>query len=152
SSMRPIWPTTAASNAGEEPHLDAYRLVSEAGILARWDADLPAGGASQFREDAVPRALFDVVAALDPRSRSRNPPAFRCPNGALRDLMRIFAGKRAFDPGKLSMPVLLVRGEQDLTSTDADARTLMSLIASPAKRYRVIAPGSHFLCIERNRE
>src|SRR5262245_60221762 len=99
SSMRPIWPTTAASNAGEEPHLDAYRLVSETGILARWDADLPAGGASQFREDAVPRALFDVVAALDPRSRSRNPPAFRCPNGALRDLMRIFAGKRAFDPG-----------------------------------------------------
>ena len=48
------------------------------------------------------------------------------------------------------MPVLLIRGEHDTTSTAIDAQRLLAAIASPVKHYRVIAPGSHFLCIERN--
>jgi pimeloyl-ACP methyl ester carboxylesterase len=152
SHIRPIWISTTKSAAAEMPPLDAYRLVSETSIIARWDADLPAGQAPLFRDDHLPPLLFETFAALDPRARFRNPPAFRCPNGAIKDLMQVFEGRRLFDPGKLTMPVLLVRGEHDLTSSDADARNLLSLIASPAKRYKVISPGSHFLCIERNRE
>jgi pimeloyl-ACP methyl ester carboxylesterase len=45
-----------------------------------------------------------------------------------------------------------VRGADDLTSSDADARNLLSRIPAPTKRYVVITPGSHFLCIERNRK
>jgi pimeloyl-ACP methyl ester carboxylesterase len=148
---RPIW-IDQTKEPRERERLEAYRLVSEASVTARWDADLPAGQASRFRDDAVPALLFDATAALDPRAKSRNPPAFRCPNGAIKDLMLVFAGQRPFDPARLTMPVLLVRGEHDLTSIDADARSLLSLIASPVKYYKVITPGSHFLCIERNRE
>jgi len=45
----------------------------------------------------------------------------------------------------------MLRGADDTTSTDSDCRRLLARIASPMKDYRVIAPGSHFLCIERNR-
>jgi pimeloyl-ACP methyl ester carboxylesterase len=150
SHTRPIW--ISAGNLESGKGLAAYRMVSEANIIARWDADLPPASTSLFRDDAVPPILFAVTAALDPRAGSRNPPAFRCPNGAIKDLMHVLKGRRLFDPGKLTMPVLIVRGEHDLTSTDADARNLLSLIPSPVKHYKVITPGSHFLCIERNRD
>src|SRR5262249_33535365 len=152
SSTRPVWISTDKDEPRDRPRLDAYRLISQASIVARWDADLPAGQASGFRDDAVPPLLFEVVAALDPRAQSHNPPVFRCPNGAIMDLMQVFKGQPLLDPARLTMPVLLVRGEHDLTSIDADARRLLSLIVSPVKHYKVITPGSHFLCIERNCE
>ena len=152
SHTRPIWVGAEKNAPGEQPRLGAYRLISEAGIVARWDADLPAGQASRFRDDTIAPMLFDAVAAFDPRAQSRSPPAFRCPNGALKDLVQVLAGQRLFEPAKLTMPVLLVRGEHDLTSIDADVRRLLSLIPSPVKHYKMITPGSHFLCIERNRE
>jgi pimeloyl-ACP methyl ester carboxylesterase len=152
SHTRPIWIGAEKNAPGQKPRLGAYRLISEASIVARWDADLPAGQALRFRDDTIAPMLFDVSAALDPHAGSHNPPAFRCPNGAIKDLMQVFAGQRLFEPAKLTMPVLLVRGEHDLTSIDADARRLLSLIPSPVKHYKVIARGSHFLCIERNRE
>src|SRR5262249_47773011 len=96
--------------------------------------------------------LFDAAAAVDQQAASRTPPAFRCSNGALDDLATVASGKPLFDPSKLTMPLLLVRGEHDTTSTDRDARVLFAVAASRDKHYRIISPGSHFLCIERNRE
>jgi pimeloyl-ACP methyl ester carboxylesterase len=146
SETRPLW------SGSESERLGAYRLVSLSDIAERWEDELPKGlAASVFRDEPIFPIVFEVIAALDPTARSRRPYAFRCPNGALKDLMDLVNGKRLFDPTKLTMPVLLVRGNGDLTSTDADARNLLSLIPSPVKHYRVITPGSHFLCIERNR-
>jgi pimeloyl-ACP methyl ester carboxylesterase len=152
SHTRPIWVAAGKDQSGERRRLGAYRLVSQASIMARWDAELPAGETSLFRDDAILPILFEITAALDPHAQSRDPPAFSCPNGAIRDLMHVLDGQRLFDPTKLTMPVLIVRGKHDLTSTDEDARKLLSLISSPVKHYKVIEPGSHFLCIERNRE
>jgi len=146
SEARPIW------GGSERQRLGAYRLVSLASIASRWQDELPKGPvASVFRDEPVVPILFEVIAALDAAARSRRPYAFRCPNGAIKDLMDLIAGKSVFDATKLTMPVLLVRGNGDLTSTDVDARNLLSLIPSPVKHYRVITPGSHFLCIEGNR-
>jgi pimeloyl-ACP methyl ester carboxylesterase len=133
------------------PAFGAYRLVSAASVIERWNNDLPGGDPGLFREDGVAELVFDMLAALDPRSGLQVPRAFRCPNGALADLVEVFNGRPLYDPGKLTMPVLLIRGEHDTTSTTTDAQRLLAAIASPAKQYRVIAPGSHFLCIEKNR-
>ena len=51
---------------------------------------------------------------------------------------------------KLTVPTLLVRGADDRTSTDSDARTLLSEIRLRDKLYAVV-PGSHFLLLEKNR-
>jgi pimeloyl-ACP methyl ester carboxylesterase len=131
--------------------LGAYRMVSLAHLVDRWNGDLPAGDPRLYREDGIPELLFEAIASLDPRASSHTPRAFRCPNGPLADLGRIRGGRPLFDPGKLTMPTLVVRGAEDTTSTDMDAARLLARIAAPEKRYRVIAPGSHFLCLERNR-
>jgi pimeloyl-ACP methyl ester carboxylesterase len=133
------------------PGFGAYRLVTAASVVERWNNDLPGGDPGLFREDGIAELVFETLAALDPRSPLKVPRAFRCPNGALADLMEVFNGRPLYDPAKLAMPVLLIRGAQDTTSTATDAQRLLEAIASPVKRYRVIAPGSHFLCIERNR-
>jgi pimeloyl-ACP methyl ester carboxylesterase len=133
------------------PAFGAYRLVTAANVLERWNNDLPGGDPGLFREDGVAELVFETLAALDPRSQFQTPRAFRCPNGALADLVEVFNGRPLYDPARLTMPVLLIRGGQDTTSTATDAQRLLEAIASPVKRYRVIAPGSHFLCIERNR-
>ena len=131
--------------------LGAYRLVTLDGVIRRWDGDLPTAQFSVYREDGVAELVFQTLSALDPRSSSRLPLAFRCPNGPLADIARICKGQPLYDPAKVVMPTLLVRGDDDTTSTHSAALRLLGEVASPEKRYCVIAPGSHFLCIERNR-
>jgi pimeloyl-ACP methyl ester carboxylesterase len=131
--------------------LGAYRLVTLDGVIRRWDADLPIADPSVYREDGIAELVFETLAALDPQSSSRLPPAFRCPNGPLADMARICNGQPLYDPARLAMPTLLVRGDDDTTSTHSGALRLLGEIASPHKRYCVVAPGSHFLCIERSR-
>jgi alpha-beta hydrolase superfamily lysophospholipase len=144
------WLGDVAGGPDRRP-LGAYRLVTLEGLIRRWNGDLPAADASAYREDGIPELVFAMLAALDPSAPSRRPPAFRCPNGPLADIGRICSGEQLYDPARLTMPTLLVRGDDDTTSTHAAAVRLLAAIASPGKRYRVIAPGSHFLCIEKNR-
>src|SRR5258708_19216286 len=141
-----------SQDSGHRPEtLGAYRLVTLDGVIRRWDGDLPTANSFVYREDGIAELVFETLSALDPRSSSRLPPAFRCPNGPLADIARIFEGQPLYDPAKLTMPTLLVRGDDDTTSTHSAAARLRGEIASPQKRYCVVAPGSHFLCIERNR-
>lgn len=133
------------------PRIGAYRLVTQAELISRWNGDLPTDDPYLYREGGIAELIFDVFAGLDPHSRSHEPPAFRCPAGPFADLVSVFNGHPIFDAGKLTMPTLLVRGSDDTTSTDSDARRLLAAIASRQKSYRVITPGSHFLIMERNR-
>jgi pimeloyl-ACP methyl ester carboxylesterase len=133
------------------PTYGAYRLITLSDLVRRWDDELPTLNSSLFREDGIPELVFEALASLDPLSTSRNPPAFRCPNGALADMVTTFNGQPLYDAAKLTMPTLLLRGAEDVTSTESDARRLFADIATPLKDYRVVSPGSHFLCIERNR-
>jgi pimeloyl-ACP methyl ester carboxylesterase len=128
----------------------AYRLVTLDNLVERWNGDVPVAAAA-YRDDGIAELVFATFAALDPSSSLRRPPAFRCPNGPLADIARLSRGEALYDPAKLTMPTLLVRGADDTTSTNAAAVRLLAAIASPDKRYRVVTPGSHFLCIEKNR-
>lgn len=154
AEVNPLWLDRIADpkvRSRLNPHIGAYRLVTEAELTSRWDGDLPTDDPSLYREGGIAELIFDVFAALDPHSRRHEPPAFRCPAGPLADLISVFNGHPAFDAGRLTMPILLVRGSDDTTSTDADARRLLAAVASRQRSYRVITPGSHFLIMERNR-
>jgi pimeloyl-ACP methyl ester carboxylesterase len=131
--------------------IGAYRLITKADLIARWNGDLPTHDPSLYRESGVPELVFEVFSALDPQARSRSIPAFRCPSGPLVDLVSVFNGRPLYDPRALSMPTMLIRGSDDTTATNTDARRLLAEIASPDKSYCVVAPGSHFLILERNR-
>lgn len=134
------------------PSVGAYRLVSLADIQQRWDADLGTLDRGQVRDYGLPELVFETLAALDPQTYFHSPPAFRSPAGALVDLFRVFNGEPLYDPALITMPTLLLRGAEDTTSTESDTKRLLSAIASAQKQYRAISPGSHFLCIEKNRD
>jgi pimeloyl-ACP methyl ester carboxylesterase len=133
------------------PSIGAYRLITQADLTQRWNNDLAADDPNVYRDSRLPEVMFETLSALDRRARSRSPAAFRTPAGALVDLVSVFNGRPLYDPGRLVMPTLLVRGAMDTTSTDSDAQRLLSAIASSEKEYCVITPGSHFLCVEKNR-
>jgi pimeloyl-ACP methyl ester carboxylesterase len=133
------------------PRTGAYRLVTEKELTSRWDADLPTSDPALYRETGIPELVFETFAALDPRSRATEPAAFRCPTGPLADLIAVFNGRPLYDARGLTMPTLLVRGSDDTTSTDTDARRLLAAVPSDRKSYCVISPGSHFLIIEKSR-
>ena len=130
-------------------HFGAYRLITMADVIARWDSDT-AGNPQDVREDGVVESLFEAAVRLDALAGSRQPPAFRCPNGAFADLIEVFNGRPLYDPGTIEAPVLLVRGERDTTSTASDMRRLEAAIGSAEKSCLEIPDGSHFLCIEKN--
>lgn len=133
------------------PKYGSYRLITLQDTFDRWNDDLPTGDPEQFRESGIPELLFETQAALDAGADQRRPRSFRCPNGALADLVSIFNGHPIYDPAKLTIPVLLVRGEHDTTSTRSDAKNIQSRIRHSRVGYTEIAGGSHFLCVERNR-
>lgn len=134
-----------------DPHIGAYRLIRRDDIRQRWDADIGSPHPELLREHDLPDIVFDTLASLDPLASSHVPPAFRSPTGALADLIGIFNGRPLYDPSRIIMPVLLIRGGDDTTSTDTDARNLLGRIGSREKEYQIISPGSHFLCVEKNR-
>lgn len=134
-----------------DPRLGAYRWVAEADVRLRWDADIPVGArVEDYREEAVLRAIVDTLAASDPGAGTRPEIAFRAPTGALVDLFEVFNGRPLYDAGRISVPTLVVRGQDDTTSTPSDALALFDALGTTQKRYVAIAPGSHFLCAERN--
>jgi pimeloyl-ACP methyl ester carboxylesterase len=131
-------------------HFGAYRLITLAEVFARWDSDVT-GDPREVREEGVLEALFDTLLSNDPLPRPDGPPAFRCPNGALADLIEVFNGRPLYDPTTIVAPVLLVRGACDTTSTASDAQRLLGAVGSAEKVYLEIPDGSHFLCVEKNR-
>ena len=154
AEVNPLWLERIADPEDRSrlnPRIGAYRLVTKQELISRWDSDLSPHDPKLYREDGIAELTFEAFAALDPHSRCLERPAFRCPAGPLADLMSVFHGRPLYNPSKLTMPTLLVRGSDDTTSTDTDARRLLAAVASPQKSYCVITPGSHFLIMERNR-
>jgi pimeloyl-ACP methyl ester carboxylesterase len=133
------------------PRLGAYRWLGASDIRARWDADIPEGAkVDDYREERVLRAIAKGLAEADPGAKDTPDELFRAPTGALVDLFEIFNGRPLYDPKRISAPTLIIRGQDDTTSTQSDALGLFAALGTPHKRYVAISPGSHFLCAERN--
>lgn len=126
--------------------LGACRRVDRAHLLARWDPEIPAGRVHERRDSAVLDALLADALACEAES---NVEQFVAPNGTLHDLFEVFSGRPVYDPSRLQMPVLLVRGEHDMTSTHVDAQGLFERIGSYDKQYLQIGDAGHFVCAER---
>lgn len=132
------------------PALGPYRLVSRKEVEERWDAEIPGPDKTIWRSPTVFDALMkDAVASGFPET-DPSKQIFCAPNGTLIDLFEVFSARPLYDPSLLSMPVLLIRGDADPTSTHSDASNLFERIGSPIKRYMVIGNGAHFLVAEVN--
>jgi pimeloyl-ACP methyl ester carboxylesterase len=127
------------------PGLGASRAVDRANLLARWDPEIPPGRVDQRRDPAVLDALLADALACE----SAPAASFMAPNGTLQDLLEVFSGRPLYDASALRMPVLMVRGEHDATSTHVDAQRLFEALGSHDKQYLQIGDAGHFVCVER---
>jgi pimeloyl-ACP methyl ester carboxylesterase len=90
--------------------------------------------------------------ATDPDSFTRNPPSVRVPSGPLADIDLAWTGASTYDPALIRAPTLIIRGEWDDVTTNADAsRLYRSLRNTPIKRDVVVSRGTHVMHLEESR-
>ncbi|MES1924033.1 alpha/beta fold hydrolase [Salinisphaera sp. T31B1] len=123
--------------------LGAYRTETQAQARERWDSEILADDANQWRDPAVLSAWFQAMLADEPGE------AVRAPNGVLVDLWEAFNERPRYDAGAIDMPTLVVRGTDDATAVRADALGLFDRLGSAHKQYAEIGHATHFALLER---
>jgi len=133
--------------------LGAYRRVSKEQAKARWLKGVP----ENKQADLIPPGVFDAWAtatwATDPESSNQNPPMLRAPNGVVEDSANTWsAGKALYDPGKITVPTLLLHAEWEADLPSYLAQGYFSQLKNaPYKRLIELSEGAHTVMLEKNR-
>jgi pimeloyl-ACP methyl ester carboxylesterase len=139
--------------AADAPTLGAYRLVSKDSAKARWLKDVP----ENKQPGLIPPGVFDAWAtatwASDPESSRQDPPMLRAPNGVMEDSRNYWsAGKALYDPGKITVPTLLLHAEWDADLPSYLAQGYFAQLKNtPYKRLIELSEGTHTVMLEKNR-
>ena len=149
----PAWIRTTPSLSRPAGPLGAYRAVAREQAQSRWLTGVP----EDKKATLIPAGWFeswaDATFATDPVGAKMTPPALRAPNGVQQDGDEFFsAGKPYYDPGKITVPTLLVHAEWDRDTPAYMAQTLFPLLVNaPGKRYVQLPEGTHTIMMEKNR-
>jgi pimeloyl-ACP methyl ester carboxylesterase len=133
--------------------LGAYRLVSKDSAKARWLK----GVAEDKQADLIPPGVFEAWAtatwATDPEASKQNPSMLRAPNGVMEDSANTYgAGKALYDPGKITVPTLLLHAEWDADLPSYQAQGYFAQLKNtPYKRLIELSEGTHTVMLEKNR-
>lgn len=130
--------------------LPATRLITVAAQLERFVSDLPEGEGPLLAEPEL-TDWGPAYIASDPAALTREPPAVEVPAGPAADIAAAWQGELAYDPGRIKVPTLLVRGEWDSLCQDEDARSLLDSFGSAVKRDFVIPKATHLMHLESGR-
>ena len=149
----PAWIRTTPSLSRPAGPLGAYRAVAREQAKSRWLTGVP----EHKKATLIPAGWFeswaDATFATDPVGAKMTPPVLRAPNGVQQDGDEFFsAGKPYYDPGKITVPTLLVHAEWDRDTPAYMAQTLFPLLVNaPGKRYVQLPEGTHTIMMEKNR-
>src|SRR3569832_21018 len=133
--------------------LGAYRLVSKDSAKERWLK----GVAEDKKADLIPPGVFEAWAtatwATDPEASKHNPPMLRAPNGVMEDSANSYgSGKALYDPGKITVPTLLLHAEWDADLPSYQAQNYFAQLKNtPYKRLIELSEGTHTVMMEKNR-
>jgi branched-chain amino acid transport system substrate-binding protein len=90
--------------------------------------------------------------ASDATSTKRVPASVRVPSGPAADINLAWSGTFPYDPTKIIVPTLIVRGEWDTVTKNEDAHWLYdNLRNAPIRRDVVISRGTHVMHLEESR-
>jgi pimeloyl-ACP methyl ester carboxylesterase len=143
------WTSNLADPENPEQLADvgAYRTVTREQADQRWTAQIPADNPEAWRDPQVFDAWYSEMLAMEP---DENAEFIKAPNGVLVDIWEIFNSRPVYDASQITVPTLVIRGDDDPTSTDADSQGLYKALASETKRYVVIGDGTHFVNLEKS--
>jgi pimeloyl-ACP methyl ester carboxylesterase len=142
---------TLSREGGGPPRFPAWRLVSLQDQWARFTADVPPSETPVLSRERFAQ-WGERYLDSDPESRTRSPESVKTPSGPWQDIADAWAGRLAYDPGRIRAPVAIIRGEWDSIVGDADARWLFdALTAAPLRRDVKIARATHLMHLEDHR-
>jgi pimeloyl-ACP methyl ester carboxylesterase len=131
--------------------LPAYSYVTEEEQWKRFSGWAPAN-----EPPVLEKRHFDKLGPTyidsDPTSHSRTPASVQVPGGPDADATDAWTGKFIYDPSKITVPTLIIRGEWETITTDEDAHWLFkALTNAPIKRDVLINRATHVMHLEKNR-
>jgi pimeloyl-ACP methyl ester carboxylesterase len=88
---------------------------------------------------------FEALLTAEPEGAD----AVRAPNGVLVDSWEIHHARPIYDASQIKVPTLVIRGDADRESTEADARGLFEKLGAEEKLYVAIGGGTHFVSLEK---
>ncbi len=148
----PAW-TFQPVEAPPAATIPAYRLVGKDAAKARWTKGVPEDKAATLILPGVFERWWDETLATDPAGGKMNPPMLRAGDGVMAEFTNYWrAGKPYYDPGKITVPTLVIHAEWD-----ADLPTYMAeayfarLTSTPYKRFVELGEGTHTVMLEKNR-
>jgi pimeloyl-ACP methyl ester carboxylesterase len=133
--------------------LGAYRLVSKDSAKERWLKGVPEDKQATLIPSGVFEAWADATWATDPEASKHSPPMLRAPNGVFEDGQNYWnAGKALYDPGKITVPTLILHAEWDADLPSYLAQNYFKqLTHTPYKRLIELSEGTHTVMMEKNR-
>lgn len=132
------------------PTVGGYTLNTAAALFPSWDRTIPTEDKTSWRDPAVVEAYAHEALASDPAAETRDPPAFRAPSGATEDSFIQAGGRRLFDAGSITAPVLLIRSEHDFWSRPEDAAAFAHDAVRSAGVRSITLPGAtHYAHLDR---
>jgi pimeloyl-ACP methyl ester carboxylesterase len=141
-----------SQGAGSEPIAapSAYHDVTIEQQQRRFDGYVPPGEPLLIDRTEL-QEWSAAYLASDLTSGSRNPPSVRVPMGPVSDADDASSGHLAYDPRRIHVPTLIVYGEWDEVTRDADAAWLARQIGRPDVRVRKLPRGTHVMHLESSR-
>ncbi len=128
----------------------AYRWTTAASTLGAWDRSIPEEDKSLWRDPAVAEAYVEAAIESDPAGRTRNPPAFRAPSGAMEDSFALAVGRALWDAARIRAAVLVTASERDFWSRPEDRERLAKdLVHAKSVRVVVIPDATHHVHLDR---
>jgi pimeloyl-ACP methyl ester carboxylesterase len=151
--LAPQWLRSTPSASDTGGSLGAYRTIPKASARERWLRGVP----TDKQAALLPPGWFELwqesTWATDPWGAAQHPPVLRAPNGTVQDSREFWSsGKPIYDPGRITVPVLIVHAEWDQDLPLDMARTYFSLLTNaPYRRWVEIGESTHSLLLEANR-
>lgn len=144
-------PVVVRNEAADTMPPPAYELVSQEDQRARFYGYVPSGEPPLMAHRHFARWVPTYM-ATDASSGARVPASVKVPNGPGADAADAWSGHPAYDPAKITAPVLIIRGEWDIVTDDADAgRLYQAHTHAPIKRDVKLSRGTHVMHLESGR-
>ncbi len=130
--------------------LPSHHPLTALAQYRRFVEDVPRGEAQVLSEVHF-AAWGDAWLATDTSAGERTPASVMTPYGPVADLAAMWSGESIYDAAKITMPVLLARGEWDSVCNDIDAKHLMSALGTADKTDIKIQRATHLMHLESQR-
>lgn len=128
----------------------AWHLMTSDHQRPRQRTGLPASAPTPVTEEEIER-WCNAYQETDPTSASRSPRGVKVPGGPVADVARAWSGEVVVDSRRVLQPTMIVRGEWDNVTTDADARALYDALGARDKQDVKISGGNHWLHLQPRR-